>query len=307
MAIRPPILRAGDTIGIVTLGSPLDAATINARVQTLRNMGFNVILGQHVYSYDGIVAAPARQRAADLMRMFIDPQVNMILPTRGGTGIQTILPFLDYSVINRNPKIISGYSDVTVLLNILYQFSNIITFHSLMLINFSLATPPYDFHQFFEATSTLAAPRVIQNPPGMLQVSVVQGNVTAPIVGGNMTSLVNTLGTPYEIDTRGKILLLEDLNTPTTTLFRYFTQLSMAGKFRDCVGFVMGECSNCPVAYGTTYTDLINQWLVPLGKPLMMNVSTAHGPYKAAIPIGATVNLNTFNNTLTVIEPAVSI
>lgn len=307
MAIRPPILRAGDTIGIVTLGSPLGAETINARIRTLRDIGFNVILGRYVYSYEGIVAAPAPQRAADLMDMFTNPEVRMILPTRGGTGIQTILPFLNFELIQRNPKIISGYSDVTVLLNSLYQFSNLITLHSIMLINFSLATPPYDYNQFFEATSTLTAPRVIQNPPGMPQISVIEGNVSAPIVGGNITSLVHTLGTPYEIDTRDKILLLEDLNVPTNTLYRYFTQLSMAGKLQDSVGFVMGECTNCPVAYGTSYVDLINQWLVPLGKPLMMNVSTAHGPYKAAIPIGANVNLNTFTNTLTVLEPFVAL
>lgn len=155
MAIRPPVLQRGDTIGLVTLGSPLDANIINTRVQTLIDMGFNIVLGRHVYSYEGIVAASAQQRAEDVMNMFKDPKVKMILPTRGGTGVQTILPYLDYEVIRENPKIISGYSDLTVLLNSLYQFSNLITFHSLMLIDFRLDTLAYNFNQFFEATSTL--------------------------------------------------------------------------------------------------------------------------------------------------------
>ena len=162
MAIRPPLLKRGDTIGLVTLGTPLDANTINTRVQFLRNMGFNIVFGKHVYSYGGIVAASAQQRADDLMNMFRDPSVKMILATRGGTGVQTILPYLNFEVIRQNPKIISGYSDMTVLLNSLYQFSNLITFHSLMLIDFRPETPAYNFNQFFEATSTLNSPRMIQ-------------------------------------------------------------------------------------------------------------------------------------------------
>jgi muramoyltetrapeptide carboxypeptidase len=307
MAIRPPVLQRGDTIGLVTPGSPLDATIINTRAQTLRDMGFNIVFGRNVYAYDGIVAAPAEQRAEDVMNMFQNPRVKMILPTRGGTGVQTILPYLDFDMIRENPKIISGYSDITVLLNSLFQFSNIIAFHSLMLIDFQMATPAYNFNQFFEATSTFTSPRIIRNPPEMPLISVVPGNVTGPIVGGNMTSIVNTFGTPFEIDTKGKILFLEETHSPTNTIYRYLAQLSMAGKFDDCLGIIMGECTECPVSYNNTYADLINQWLVPLGKPLMVNLATGHGRFKAAIPIGASVNLNTINNTLTVLEPTVSI
>ena len=306
LAIRPPVLKRGDTIGLVTLGSPLDTTIINIRAQLLRNMGFNIVFGRHVYSYGGIVAASAEQRADDLMDMFRNPNVKMILSTRGGTGVQTILPYLDFGVIRQNPKIISGYSDITILLNSLYQFSNLITFHSLMLIDFRPETPAYNFNQFFEATSTVRSPRIIQNPPNIALRSLVPGNVTGPIVGGNMTSLVNALGTPYEINTQGKILFLEETHSPTNMIFRYLTQLLMSGKFRDCLGIIMGECTNCPVSYGTTYEDLINDLLVPLGKPLMVNLTTGHGFYKAAIPIGANVNLNSTNNTLTVLEPTVS-
>ncbi|MFV8829122.1 S66 peptidase family protein [Alkalihalobacterium sp. APHAB7] len=306
MAINPPRLESGDTIGLVTLGSPLDANITNARIQMLQNMGFNIAYGRHVYSWQGIAAAPAQDRAEDLMTMFRDPSVKMILPTRGGTSVQTILPYLNFEEISANPKIITGYSDITVLLNLLYQLSDLTTFHSLMLIDFRPDTPTYNYNQFFAATSTLMSPRIIENPPTTPQVSLVPGNVTGPIVGGNMASLVNTLGTPYEIDTAGKILFLEEINAPTTIILRYFTQLLMAGKFDDCIGIVMGECTNCLVSYATSYEDLINEWLVPLGKPLMTNVATGHGLYKAAIPIGATVNLNTTENTLTVIEPSVT-
>jgi len=306
--IKPPILKFGDTIGIVTLGSPLEASVINEGIQTLRdNFGFQVVLGENVYSQTGFLAGSDEQRAADLMQMFANENVKMILPTRGGVGVSGILPFLDYSFIEENPKIISGYSDITVLLNTLAQKANLITFQSLLLLNFRNNTPSYNYNQFFEATSTITSPRQIVNPSGIEQISKVRGHAVGPIVGGNITSLVDTLGTPYEIDTTDRILLLEDTNEPANTIYRYLSALKLAGKFDDCAGVVMGQCTNCLVAYGTSYEDVIDELIVPLGKPLMTNVTTAHGTYKAAIPIGATVSLDTTNDTLTVLESTVSL
>jgi muramoyltetrapeptide carboxypeptidase len=306
MAIRPPILRAGDTVGIVTLGSPRDSNTINARIRTLESMGFNVITGRYVYSSSGYLAATPQQRASDLMSMFENPVVRAIIPTRGGVGVADILPYLDYSAINSKPKIITGYSDITVLLNVLYTLSDLITFHSLLLIDFRETTPAYNFNQFFAATS-VAAPRQLENPPGMPLVSRVPGNVTGTIVGGNLTSFVDTLGTPYDVDTRGKILLIEETHEAVSHVYRLVRHLINAGKFDDCLGILVGECSNCEDSYGATYDELINQVIVPLGKPLMTNLASGHGYFKMAIPIGAAANLNTYNNTLTVIEPTVSL
>lgn len=307
MAIRPPILRTGDTFGIVTLGSPMDATAINTRLAYLKGLGFNVVLGDYVYASDGYLAGTDQQRASDLMKMYENTNVRAILPTRGGVGVEGILPFLDFNTIASNPKIISGYSDITVLLNAISQFANQITFHSLLLLDFSPNTPAYNFDQFFAATSTFISPRVVLNPPGMPTYSRVPGNVTGPLVGGNLTSFVGSLGTPYEIDTKGKIFFVEEVHEPANTVYRYIEQLKVAGKFDDCIGIIMGECTECPNAYGKSYEDLITDVIVPLGKPLLTNMASGHGYYKAALPIGAMVNLNTINNTLTVLEPAVSL
>ncbi len=307
MATRPPILRAGDTIGIVTLGSPLSADAINTGIQTLKNMGFNVVLGKYVYSFIGYVAATDEQRASDLMEMFKNPDVKAIIPSRGGVGVAGIMPYLDYSVIAQNPKILTGYSDITILLNVLYIWANLITFHSLLLIDFKPTTPAYNFNQFFTATSTLTSPRILENPPGMPLISRVPGNVTGPIVGGNLASFVDNLGTPFDVDTTGKILLIEEVHEPINKVYRYINHLKLAGKFRDCAGIIMGECTNCVPAYGKSYEDLINEVMVPLNKPLMTNLASGHGTYKMAIPIGAQANLDTYNNTLTILEPTVSI
>lgn len=307
MAVAPPILQAGDTVGLVTLGSPLSAATIDARIEILRTAGLNVVIGNHVYDSNGFLAGTNEERASDLMSMFENEEVRLILATRGGTGVAGILPYLDYNVVRNNPKIVSGYSDITILLNVLYQYADLITLQSLMLIDFAPQTPAYNFDQFFNATSTIQLERQITNPPGIPQISRIQGNVTGPIIGGNLASFIDSIGTPYEIDVRDKILLLEETHEPTNTIYRYLNHLLLANKLQECAGIVMGECTGCLEAYGVSYQQLIEEVIVPLGKPLMTNVTTAHGLYKAAIPIGATVNLNTYENTLTVIEPTVSV
>ncbi len=305
MAIRPPRLRPGDTIGIVTLGSPRDSDTINRGIRTLESMGFSVITGKYVYSATGYLAATPQQRASDLMSMFENPVVKAIIPSRGGVGVADILPLLNYASINSNPKIITGYSDITILLNVLYALSDLITFHSLLLLDFRPTTPAYNYDQFFAATSVVA-PRQLLNPEGMPLVSRIPGNVTGQIVGGNLTSFVDTLGTPFEVDTRGKILFIEETHEAVSHVYRMIRHLINAGKIEDCLGIIMGECTNCEDSYGKSYENLIEDIMVPLGKPLMTNLASGHGYYKMAIPIGATANLNTYANTLTITEPTVS-
>ncbi|OPH57801.1 LD-carboxypeptidase [Paenibacillus ferrarius] len=307
MPIKPPILKRGDTIGVVTLGTPLSAKTITDRIRTLQGMGFHVVVGDFVYLEDGYLAGTDEQRALDFMNMIRNPNVNMILPTRGGVGVAGILPYLDYSLIHRNPKIISGYSDITILLNVLYQFCDLITFHSLLLIDFDASEPPYNFNQFYEATAVYLPTRTILNPEGIPLIGRVRGDVTGRIVGGNLTSFSDAIGTPYEINTSGKIILIEETHEPINKVYRMINRMKMSGKFDDCLGIVMGECTNCSAAYGKSYEDLINEVIVPLGKPLLTNLASGHGKYKAAIPIGANVRLNANDNKLTVLESTVSL
>jgi muramoyltetrapeptide carboxypeptidase len=238
--------------------------------------------------------------------MYENPNVNAILPVRGGVGVEGILPYLDYDFIAQKPKIISGYSDITILLNVLYQFADQITFHSLLLLDFRKTTPAYNFEQYFLTTSTTDSPRQIINPPEMPTVSRIPGNVTGPLVGGNITSFTGSLGTPFDIDTRGKIFLIEETHEPVNTVYRYINQLKSAGKFDDCLGIIMGECTGCTNEYGKTYEDLITEVMVPMGKPLLTNIASGHGRYKAAMPIGALINLNTIDNMVTILEPTVS-
>ena len=171
MAVRPPILQPGDTIGIVTLGSPLDASVMNARVQTLQSMGFQVLLGEHVYAQNGFLAGTDQERASDLMNMFQNEQVKMILPSRGGVGVAGILPHLDYDTIRRHPKIVTGYSDITSLLNVLYQSADLITFHSLLLDRLPVGDTGIQLRPIFCGGVHAHLPQSHKNPPGVPLVS----------------------------------------------------------------------------------------------------------------------------------------
>ncbi|MBW5448284.1 LD-carboxypeptidase [Cohnella sp. CFH 77786] len=305
MAVKGPALRKGDAIGVVTLGSPPGRTVIDARIRDLQGLGFRVIIGRHIYAENGFLAGTDQERAEDLMSMFADPRVKMVLTIRGGVGVEGVLPYLDYGYIARNPKLVSGYSDITILLNALYRFSGLVALHSLMLIDFRAGTPAYNFEQFFAAASSPAVPCAIANPPGMPLSGRVPGAVQGPIVGGNLTSIVGSLGTPFEIDTAGAILLLEETHEPVNRVYRMLEQLRLAGKLRDCAGLIIGECTRCEEAYGKTYEDLIDEFLVPLGKPLVAGLASGHGHYKAAIPIGARALLDGGAGRLTLLEPAV--
>lgn len=306
MAIKPPKLQYGDTVGIVSLGSPMSETTIQARIQVVEQMGFRTLIGESVYVRTGFLSGSPQLRAQDFMNMINNDEVKWILPVRGGVGVAGILPYLDYGNIRTKPKIVSGYSDITILLNTLHQFSDLITYQSIMLTDFQASTPEYNFTQFFSSVMEPTAPRLVENPPNFPLFGPVPGTATGEIVGGNLTSFVDSLGTPYETDTRGKILFLEDTNESVNTIYRYLAHLEAAGKFRDCVGIVMGTCTNCSIAYDTTYNDLINGFLVPLGKPLLTNLQSAHDFYKACVPIGALATLDATNRTLTIIEDTVS-
>lgn len=306
MTIRPPALRRGDTVGVVAPGSPMNASEIEERIKYLEAFGLYVLPGNHLFADDGYLAGSERERASDLMSMYENPAVSAIVPLRGGVGVEGILPYLDFTSIARNPKILSGYSDLSILLNTVHQMTGQITFHSLMLLNFQKSTPCYNFEQFFGTLSGGLFPGRMKNPPWMSLAVRVKGNVTGPLAGGNLTTLVGSLGTPFELDTKGKILFLEEVHEPVSTAYRYLTQLKVAGKLSCCAGIILGDCTDCTDSYGKTYEDLIREVLIPLGKPLMTNLAAGHGTYNTTLPIGALVNLNTDAGALTVLEPVVT-
>lgn len=300
----PTILRYGDTIGIVTLGSPISKEIFFPAIEILHNLGYKTIVGKHALD-QGFPASSAEDRASDLMTMFENPDIKLILNSRGGTGSADIIPYLDLEIIKRNPKIFSGYSDITNLLNYIYQATGLITFHGLMLNSFSPEAPIYNYMQFLYVVANLKAPRILNNPPTIPRVSKVPGIAVGPLAGGNLATIINSIGTPYEIDTKGKILLLEDIHEETTRVYVNMRQLKATGKLDQCAGFILGEWTDSKTEYGKTVEMVLDEFLLPLGKPIVANVTFGHDKYNLTLPIGTLAELNANANTLTLLKPSV--
>jgi muramoyltetrapeptide carboxypeptidase len=175
-----------------------------------------------------------------------------------------------------------------------------------MLKDFTPSTPSFNYESFFSTITNTDSPQNILNPPQMPLITKVPGIVIGPIVGGNVSSLIDSLGIPYQLDTRGKILFLEDVAEAITRMYRKLTHLQRTGLFDDCLGIIMGECTNCAVTYDINYNQLIDMLLKPLGKPLLTGLATGHGIYKVTIPLGAKIRLDTEAKSITIIEPVVS-
>ncbi|MEN9405755.1 MAG: hypothetical protein RLZ12_39 [Bacillota bacterium] len=301
MLFKPARLRKGDTIGVVALSSPIALVDVETGVKILEDLGYKVLLGEHLVENKFPVSS-AENRAYDLMYMFCNPQVKMILAARGGTGCADILPYLDLNLIREHPKILSGYSDLTVLLNYIYQSTGLVTFHGLMLNSFTYETPLYNYKEFFAATSVCGAPRLLLNPPQMKLVTKIQGRTVGQLVGGNLSAFVSTLGTPYEICTYGKILFLEEVNETVTKIYRMLRQLEQANKLHGCRGFIVGECTDCRLGYGKNAEQIFDEVLIPFKKPMVSNFCIGHGKYKTTVPLGIPLELNAINTSLTLLK-----
>jgi len=214
MPLKPPHLELGDTIGLIAPASaPAKPDSIDKSFAAISQLGFVPKLGPHVRKRTGFLAGSDRDRASDLMAMFLDPHVKAILCVRGGYGSARLLPFLDYSKIRANPKIFVGYSDITSLHCAFLKKANLISFHGPMLNSELIRADLPDFtRQSF--LRTLMQPA----PPGSIcqgykpkTISKLQpGIASGRLVGGNISILCASLGTPYRPSLANRILFFED-------------------------------------------------------------------------------------------------
>ena len=234
--LKPMALKEGSTIGIVAPASGVSSRSVSGAVATLSQLGFNVKTGKHLNKDFGYLAASDEKRAAEFMEFILDPEVDCLMAVRGGYGVMRILPLLDFEVIRANPKIIIGYSDITALVNAVYQKSGLIAFHG------PVATSSFDEYTLDSFRRTLMGPPA---PAGEFVESeeyngssfsearastIVPGKATGRLVGGNLSLVSDVMGTPYEIDMTGNILFLEEIAEEPYRVDRMLTQLALSGQ-----------------------------------------------------------------------------
>lgn len=301
MLVKPERLKKGDTIGIIAPASPPNQENLQRSFSFLEELGVRIKMGQHVSDQYGYLAGSDEDRLADLHRMFIDHEVKAIICAGGGYGTGRIAQQIDYSLMKRNPKIFWGYSDITFLHTAIRQKAGLVTFHGPMLAS-DIGKKDVDslskecFNQLFE-------PMLLQytNDISPLEV-LVDGKASGEIIGGNLTLLASTIGTQFEVDTKGKLLLIEDINEEPRSIDRMLNQLHMAGKLQDASGFVIGDFNNCipERELSLSLEEVIEHYIHLANKPAIKGFKIGHCSPHISIPLGVNAELDTGKKQLTI-------
>ncbi|HZG07593.1 MAG TPA: LD-carboxypeptidase [Allosphingosinicella sp.] len=313
---KPPRLRAGDTVGLVEpAGFTDDAFDLALVIDTVKAMGLVPKPAPHLAARWGYLAGKDEARAADLNAMFADKEVKAIFAVRGGWGSARILPHLDWATIARNPKLLTGFSDITALHMAIAAKAGFTTIHgpnaagswgaqsweSFRALAFEAATPTY-------SNPTPSEDRLVQRA-GRIR-TIRPGRASGPLLGGNLTVLSSLVGTPYLPDFTGAILFLEDIDEAEYRIDRMLTQLALAGILGKLAGMVFGQCTDCrargPSFGGFTLSEVLTQHFVPLGIPVFQGAGFGHVANQFSLPVGIAAEIDAAAGTIRILEPAVA-
>lgn len=324
------------TIGLISPASAAkDKTLIDKGIARLKSLGYRVKEGRSIRTRHGYLAAPDAARLADINAMFADPKVDAIMCVRGGYGTGRIASQIDYEVARQNPKIFIGFSDVTMLSLAFWKKIKLVTFSGPMLLSTFAKDQPsaYTTAGFARTLTAPEAPGSIwQNHADRNYRVVRHGKAAGRLIGGNLSLVAASIGTPFEIDTKRKIVFLEDVDEQPYRVDRMLTQLLQSGKLLDAAGIVFGR--NVPDAESAEHEkkrtldgrmgrtasppsrkagedfehiidDVIADLLAPLGIPVVIGLPFGHITDYATMPIGVHAELNTRTGDLVIDEAAV--
>lgn len=299
-------LTLGDTIGIISPAGHEKIENIKKSIEFIKKLGFDVKEGGHIYDKWGYLSGRDKDRAQDLMDMFIDKEVKMILCIRGGYGSMRLLPFINFEIIKQNPKIFAGFSDITVFLNSINKKCNMITFHSPMCS--SDFSDEETLESFLKTIVKGDTPYIIKNPPNYSSISFSTEKAKGKLVGGNLSLICSLLGTPYEVETENNILFIEEVNEEPYKIDRMLTQLILSEKIQKCSGIILGQFTKCTLPHyerSLTLEEVIQDRILNLKIPTLMNFMSGHSYPKITLPIGAEIILDCENELIKVVNPVV--
>ncbi|MEF2239871.1 S66 peptidase family protein [Xanthomonas arboricola] len=311
---RPvPALKAGDKVAIVAPSSP--SSDVEKAAEWLRAHGFSVEIMPSAMEklappFD-YLAGTDSARVDDIHYAFLSNEIKAVWCLRGGFGATRLLDKLDYALIGANPKPFIGYSDITALHIALQQHAGMVTFHGPMLVSDLVPEklPPTASLILDLLSGRLSSGAWIPSPPMYPAATLVDGTAQGRLVGGNLSLLCSTLGTPYEMDSTDAILFIEDTEIALPRLDRLLTQLRLAGKLRSIRGLLLGRfviAGETPAATPSSMANaLFNEFFLPLKIPVMVNWSSGHVDPNLALPLGATVLLDTAQGAIRLLSEAV--
>lgn len=299
----PKPIEKGAYIGIVAPASSIDPKKTHQAIDQLSNIGYTPILGDAIFDQCGFLAGNDADRLADIHHMFADSEIDAILCLRGGYGSMRIIDKIDFELIRSNPKWLIGYSDITTLLNSIYQVTGMLTIHGPMLAEL---TESANEKGWMDLWSLLQNPMNRYDYPKTKKARCLfPGEAAGQIIGGNLTLLTASLGTPFEIQTAGRILFIEEVGENPYRIDRMLTQLRLAGKLQAANGIVFGDFTDCfaPADKPSIPVEVIlADHMQQTGKPSYFGLPAGHSLPNYPILIGAKAYINA-NDCLCTISP----
>jgi muramoyltetrapeptide carboxypeptidase len=314
--IKPPALPEGATIAVVAPASPPQTRSeIEQATEYFEARGHSVVFGPNHRKVHGYLAGTDAERAADLQWALSEPGIDMVHALCGGYGTARLHDLIDWGALGE-PRIVCGFSDITALHLALAAHVGWVTFYGPNFLRFTRRRKELTeetkawFHRAFEP-----APlgRVFEDPDDPYVLGLGEGSGEGTLVGGCLTLLCASIGTPFEIETEGCVLMVEDLNTEPYLVDTALNHLVRAGKLEGVAGFVFGTAVNLnyqTVPEGAESTlsveEMLDELIAPLGIPAIANVPVGHGKHMATMPLGARVRIDGAAKTLEVVEAAVT-
>lgn len=316
-SIKPKALKKGDTLGLVCPAySAFIREEVEAAIEALEILGFKVKKGKHIYDRYGYLSGKDEDRAADINEMFADKEIDGIVAMHGGWGCARLLPLLNYDVIQKNPKVFIGYSDITALLLSIYSQTGLITFHgpvgSSTWNDFSVKY----FKSVLMEGEAVKMSNPIKKGDSLVQTEdriykIYSGRASGKLIGGNLTVLSHIMGSSFVPDFKGAILFVEDVNEEVYKVDRMLTQLKISGVLNQLSGFVFGKCTECGPSKGgfgsLTLEDLWEDHIKPLKIPAFAGTMIGHIKDKFTVPVGLEATIDADEGTIKLKEAAVKV
>jgi muramoyltetrapeptide carboxypeptidase len=305
----------GGTIGVAAPASGFENRSEVLRgVEWWEGHGYRVKLADHLFARDDYLAGDERDRAADLMALFADPEVDVVQALQGGYGSAQTIPHVDFEVIAQNPKPFVGISDITALHVAIRQRAGLVTFYGSGLVGMGdKDSSNFSRTHLLKVLRGEGAGEVPRDPHDPYVRAITGGKVTAPLVGGCLWLLLQTMGTPWEVELEGCIFFFEDYDAPPWYVDGMLTQLGHAGKLAGVRGVVVGDMEKCDWRESRpewprtrSIEDVLEKHLEPLGVPVLYKLPLGHGKHLAALPLGVTATLDADARTLMIEHPGLT-
>ncbi|MBZ5531838.1 MAG: LD-carboxypeptidase [Acidobacteriia bacterium] len=287
--IKPAALKPGDKVGILAPASSFNREAFEAGCNRLRQMGYEPVFAPDIFDRDLYFAGSASRRLGELEGLLVRDDIAALICVRGGYGSNYLLDKLNFGLFAKHPKILLGCSDVTSLLTAITDRTGLVTFHGPMLAK-DIADGTFDnvsWNNCLQGASSWTVPGS--------GVEVLQpGNALGRLYGGCLSMVAASLGTPFEVQTEGTILFIEDVAEKPFRIDRMLMQLHLAGKLRGVRGFVFGEMLDCVPPAGETYTlqQVIKRVLEPYRVPITYGLKSGHvSGGNVTLPLGVQAEL----------------